>query len=547
MCGIVGVASAGPMTIPMKEFFQSLLFHDVVRGAHATGVAAIDTLDRSLTVEKKAVPSPVFLEMKEEMDNLFNHKHNFNIYIGHNRYATVGDKTKDDNAHPFIHGNIVGVHNGSLRNQSLLDDHKDFVVDSDNLYHHLAKNGLEKTIEKTDGAYALVWYDKSDNSLNFIRNDERPLCIGKLTNGCWVWASEYQMLTWLVRRHKSLQFDTYMEDGVKVQHVYNIKKNTHVKFTFKDKSRQFDGDYEVKEYTPPEFPTRAYEGWDYGNYGRRYGSHGNSGTTHRVTYQSDAQKESQAILDKFLVGAKVSESKLELRFLGNIQQAQPGSSYKAKIALFEYRSKNGMKVLFHSFIYTNALTQDWGEDMIGATVYGTISSICKISGHTYEGIRNVDLGATLCLSHLSLARPDRMFPYHEEQEGAADNKVVPFRGKTQQETTQSNPSSTAHTGEQSQQGASFDQRKLRVSLANGFCTQGEFVDIMAENHHRCGECNKTLSQIPSSSLYLFQHFDQYEGKKFDYLMCSLRCHRNMKEVCDAIDEDYAKDYGANNA
>lgn len=190
MCGIVGVASNGPMLPVMKDFFQSLLFHDVVRGHHATGVAAIDTQKQLLTVEKKAVASPQFLEIAEVQENLFAYKHDFNIYIGHNRWATSGAKDDDKNAHPFVHGDVVGVHNGSLRNQRLLDNHKDYVVDSDNLYHHLNANGLTDTLAETDGAFALVWYDREDSTLNFIRNSERPLCIAKLTNGCWVIRAE---------------------------------------------------------------------------------------------------------------------------------------------------------------------------------------------------------------------------------------------------------------------------------------------------------------------------------------------------------------------
>ncbi len=98
MCGIVGVASSNAMSLPMKEFFQQLLFHDVVRGHHATGVAAIDTMDRNLVVAKKAVASPIFLDDKEMMEPLFAPRHNFNIYIGHNRWATSGAKDKDENA-----------------------------------------------------------------------------------------------------------------------------------------------------------------------------------------------------------------------------------------------------------------------------------------------------------------------------------------------------------------------------------------------------------------------------------------------------------------
>ena len=81
MCGIVGVAGTGPASHQMKEFFVQLLQHDEIRGHHATGVAAIDTLSRDLTVEKKAIPASDFIKDKEVLDNLFAHKHNFNIYI----------------------------------------------------------------------------------------------------------------------------------------------------------------------------------------------------------------------------------------------------------------------------------------------------------------------------------------------------------------------------------------------------------------------------------------------------------------------------------
>lgn len=548
MCGIVGVASTGPMSVPMKEFFQSLLFHDVVRGAHATGVAAIDTMTRDLVVEKRAVDSSRFLNNEEIMENLFSFKHNFNIYIGHNRYATVGDKTKDENAHPFIHGDIVGVHNGSLRNQSLLDDHKDFVVDSDNLYHHLAKNGLANTVSKTNGAYALCWYDRTDNSLNFIRNDERPLCIGKLTNGCWVWASEYSMLTWLVGRHKSLQFDTYMEEGVKVREVYNIKKNTHVKFVFKDKTRQFDGAYTIEEHVPPEFPTRNYYGgtWDdtHGYSSSRYtsGVDINKRVTH-VPIKNEAQKRAQEQLDKVFVGAKQHESMIETTFLGNVKSKAPGSVYEATIALFEYINRSGKRVLFHSFAFHKSLTNDWDETKIGTKVYGMIGSISIHTGTTYECIRNEEFGHTFAVTHITEKCPNKYYPTRKE--GMADQNVLPFRGvASKQEATQESCS----TGEGSNNLAYKleEESGLKVQLANGFCSKETFVKMMSANCHRCAECGGVMTKLTSGRIWLYQHHDQIEGEKFDYLMCKKVCYDNMIEVCDEMDKDYTTRYGANN-
>lgn len=576
MCGIVGVASPGPMSVQMKEFFQSLLFHDVVRGHHATGVAAIDTLDRSLNVEKKAIPSPVFLNDEEIMDNLFHYKHNFNIYIGHNRWATSGAKDADVNAHPFIHGDIVGVHNGSLRNQRLLDDHKDFVVDSDNLFYHLNKNGLGPTVTKTDGAYALCWYDKSDNTLNFIHNGERPLALGKLTNGCYVWASEFGMLTWLVRRHKALAFDTYMEDGVKMQNVYNVAKNKHVKIGFKDKTRQFDGDMEVTEYVPPTFPSTNWTNDDYYGNNRRnnWGTTNNPSTrTVHTPVVTEAEKKAKAAIEMFLAGAKVHDSVLEVKFLGNVKSKVPNGTYVGELALFEYRSKNGMVIKLHSFVYVNAFTANWGDDKIGTKVYVAMGSVCEHNNSTYIEARNDMIGHTISAIKHTLVKPNRLFPYYEE--GAADSKVVPFRGKTQQTTE----AGTTSTTEQSQHGASSDsdlsdriialeqkeQReraasalldkpdglrdfmKMKVQLANGFTTQGDFIEMMAENHHKCSDCGKKMTDLVSSRIYLFEHFDRQEGKTYNYLSCRKICDEDMREVCAEIDKDYDKLYGGNDA
>lgn len=576
MCGIVGVASPGPMSVQMKEFFQSLLFHDVVRGHHATGVAAVDTLDRSLTVEKKAIPAPVFLANEEIMDNLFHYKHNFNIYIGHNRWATSGTKDADMNAHPFIHSDVVGVHNGSLRNQRLLDDHKDFVVDSDNLFFHLNKNGLEDTVKKTDGAYALCWYDKRDNTLNFIHNGERPLALGKLTNGCYVWASEFGMLTWLVRRHKSLAFDTYMEDGVKMQNVYNVAKNKHVKIAFKDKTRQFDGDMEVTEYTPPTFPSVNWTNDDYYSSNRRsnWGNSNNPATRSgaRGPIVTEAEKKATAAIDMFLAGAKTHESILEVKFLGNVKSKVPNGTYIGELALWEYRSKNGMIIKLHSFVYNNSFTTGWGDDKIGTFAYVAMGSVSEHNNSTYIEARNENIGHTISAIKHTVIKPNRLFPYHEE--GAADSKVVPFRGR--ETPQQAGQTSTPSTTEQSQHGATSDvQRRvddleqaaaerrtaalldkpegmskfmsMKVQLANGFTTQGDFIEMMSENHHACADCGKKMTEMVSSRIYLFEHFDRQEGKTYNYLTCRKICDEDMREVCAEIDKDYDKLYGGNDA
>lgn len=576
MCGIVGVASPTAMNHQMKEFFQSLLFHDVVRGHHATGVVGIDTIDRSIEVQKKAVPSPLFLEDKDLMDPLFNIKHNYNIYIGHNRWATSGAKDADVNAHPFVRGDVVGVHNGSLRNQRLLDDAKDFIVDSDNLMYQLNKSGLDDTLAKADGAYALVWYDKRDNTLNFIRNSERPLAIGQLSNGSWVWASEMGMLRWLIARHKSLSWATYKEEEVEYTKLYSLEVGQHMRFEFADKSRSLPVPRLVKK-TLPVFPTQSYNGYTgYEHYsGRNY-----STTRRDYSAPSEYEKKIQGCIDKFLKGAN-KNSIVEMKFMGVVEE-KTSTGYVGKIATFDYQSANGKRITLNSFCHTNNICKDWGDDKIGTTVFGEFGSIVEHCAASYKCCLNPSIGFTVGVVNLTLNKPNRFFAYCDdatvvanlaaalkEKEGGAKN-VIPFREQAAAQTGQKGSEGSQALGakettdqmiqrltqqiedeekKEKKNNASGTQtgfNELPVLLANGKMKYEDYIETMTLNAARCSDCSKKLSDMKTTSVYLYSHFDQEEGNTVDYLTCSLKCNRNIHTSCDALDDDYTKQYGASN-
>lgn len=569
MCGIVGVASTNPMTVPMKEFFCDLLYHDVVRGPHATGVAAIDTMDKRLVVEKKAVKAADFLNLKDEMENLFAFKHNFNIYIGHNRWATSGAKDADENAHPFIRGDIVGVHNGSLRDQTLLDNHKDFVVDSDNLFAHLDENGLDETIKKTNGAYALVWYNREEGTLNFLRNDERPLAIGKLSNGCWVWASEMGMLQWLVKRHKTLRWNTYKENGIEYNQVFQLEPMTHMKFEIADKSRQLPVP-RLSKKTAPVFPSRyssAHYGWPVDDYDSNKRDTRRNQSTTITPYNSSSTeygKKVEAVLNKFLKGA-VQGNLIQVEYMGKAEEASR-TGYIAKLELFKYQSKNGMTVVFHQYQFPNSLCNEWTEADIGKKVYGSISGVCEINSATYACIKNEHLNASLTISGITEATPNRYYPYceggsvvatQEKQEGENTQNVLPFRAP-QQTTTESTTKlgSTeskgqlilpSDIGEPVLKAPTTTQEFMdqKVFLGNGFMTQAEYIEAMTLNAARCSECACKLADLPASRIYVYNHFDRDTAQTHTYLHCGRRCLSANKHECDMIDEDYERRYGGN--
>ena len=550
MCGIVGVASNGPMTVQMKDFFQSLLFHDVVRGHHATGVAAIDTLDRSLAVVKKAVPAADFLSLKEVDDDLFAHKHNFNIYIGHNRWATSGAKDDDKNAHPFIHGDIVGVHNGSLRNQSLLDDHKNFVVDSDNLYYQLNKTGLTDTLSKTDGAFALVWYDKSDNTLNFIRNDERPLCVAKLSNGCWVWASERGMLQWLVNRHKSLSFEQEVDTedkNIKTPMIYSLEKGLHMAVPFKDKARQMDK-LSIRKMVLPTF--QSTYGDYYGSSYRNYSSTSRSSHRQETTQgRTPFEKERDEVIRNHLLGANY-DSRLELTFLGHIHPVT-SSGYKQDISLYLHRNVWGQEIVCHCYNHAGNPTAKWTDDDIGRLVFAKIGGMAPPTAIISEDLKNPALkGWSVSLTEISESKPyGSYFGFTEkgdeiekttseastvtvsvEKKVESGGNIIPF------ETSDASKTSSSDSKEASALPKS-------VTIANDVLSRARLIDYLGKNNYHCANCNKSLRVVPVTQAYLNEHYDREEGITNAYMMCSKKCYDDMKEWTDEIDQEYNRRLG----
>lgn len=189
MCGLVGVA--GKSAGNTDKMFKVLLTLDVVRGEHSTGVLLVDS--HGATAIHKVIGHPYGLfDSRAYTQDL---AYVVNVLMGHNRYATKGVINKM-NAHPFEHEHIIGAHNGTISTQCLLDDYKEFDVDSDNIYHHMKANGVGETCKLLGGAFALSWYNSADGTINFVRNDERTLYYAftkDKKNICW--ASEKWMLT----------------------------------------------------------------------------------------------------------------------------------------------------------------------------------------------------------------------------------------------------------------------------------------------------------------------------------------------------------------
>ena len=199
ICGLVG--TFGYITGKEASFFKDAMTANSVRGFHSTGVASLykhkeeigSWYHKDAITGAQAAVDETFKTVYEDKTNL--------AIIGHNRWATTG-AVNEANAHPFVHGSIVLMHNGTLLDTDDLQGN--FDTDSEHIAYTMSKNSnIKEVLESIDGAYALVWFDTDKSTLNFARNNERPLHMASNRSGDLVYyASEEKMLDWCMDRNK---------------------------------------------------------------------------------------------------------------------------------------------------------------------------------------------------------------------------------------------------------------------------------------------------------------------------------------------------------
>lgn len=226
MCGIVGILTNTVASDRQLKLMAHLLYLDQMRGEHATGVAKINVTTGETSVIKKAMPAIEFLNDDEV--NTFFKKDRQRLYIGHNRFATMGARN-DDGAHPFNYKHITMVHNGTVDHWALkgLTGHgrKGVSVDSEMVCHTIADLGIKEAVKKFSGAFSLVWWNSEERTLNFLRNEKRPMFIA-CTNEGMMWASEKPFIEVLVDRDKTLTY-TVKPYTTEVNVHYAWKFNEH--------------------------------------------------------------------------------------------------------------------------------------------------------------------------------------------------------------------------------------------------------------------------------------------------------------------------------
>lgn len=231
-----------------------------MRGFHSTGVSSVEWNTKEKGYDywfhKDAVTGAQAVN-DGDFKNVYRSVTNRAI-MGHNRWATAG-AVNQANAHPFSHPGFVLAHNGTLDTTYELEG--DFDTDSEHICYTFSQGKcIKETLEKLNGAFALVWFDINNDTINFARNDERPLYLVRSDSKDKAYfASEKGMLEWCASRNKiTLEAEPTQ-----------LPVGEWWSFDINEMKRGKELRPKVTKFTPKE-RTRSWNNWNSGYRGSNY-------------------------------------------------------------------------------------------------------------------------------------------------------------------------------------------------------------------------------------------------------------------------------------
>lgn len=197
MCGICGFITKRDEPISVEDYrrFKQLLILNEQRGTDSTGIAYVDENNEVVVIKEACKASKFILQLPKYIKT--------KLIIGHTRLATRGAVNKQ-NAHPFVYGDIVGIHNGVVYNHAQIGE---FNVDSEAIFYLLNKHKkkINNAFRQLSGMFALAWINKLRTDRLYLTKAGNPLFLVETESGYFFHSIENALnlvlLDYIVKKH----------------------------------------------------------------------------------------------------------------------------------------------------------------------------------------------------------------------------------------------------------------------------------------------------------------------------------------------------------
>jgi len=194
MCGIAGYSLDPGAGVARTLAAQALLAGIAERGRDAVGYAYRSTARGTVVHKRRAGASALLRELTVPQEAC--------EVLVHVRDYTKGHPTIEANNHPVRHGDVVGIHNGTIVNDEEIfatyrfdRDAPEMSVDSEAIFALAETLGARaETMEELRGSMATAWLDAREPDVLYLaRGAARPLWLGTAAEGTFFASTQHAL------------------------------------------------------------------------------------------------------------------------------------------------------------------------------------------------------------------------------------------------------------------------------------------------------------------------------------------------------------------
>jgi predicted glutamine amidotransferase len=227
MCGIYGYIGTPKRINETYRMMKAMAIATEVRGTHSAGIAGITK--ENLFCTKMTVPASEFYENVDVHSVIKNGAY---FFIGHNRWASMGNIT-EENAHPFVGEKYLFAHNGTVPLAKNITDklelQTDGDTDSESLMVLSEKFGLNALKEFNDLSIVAIDYRSKNEAIYFYRDWMKPMVICDLRDaaGIILFASTKEIIKKGIEEMTAINVRYFLNKTfeTKIKTLYSYNKN----------------------------------------------------------------------------------------------------------------------------------------------------------------------------------------------------------------------------------------------------------------------------------------------------------------------------------